>query len=194
MALPDIEKAGDIVKGLIKELGLDISNPNLSGTPARISKMFSEFFKNEGIEFEGLTSFPNDHKYDQIILLDNIHFVSICSHHFLPFHGLAWYAYLPDKELLGASKPARVIEHYSKRPQLQENLSEQIINFMDQKVKPKGSMLVMRAIHGCMENRGVNQYGGAGMITSSVRGKFKADQKAKDEVLSLINLSVILNK
>lgn len=175
-------------------LGSDLSDPNLKGTPERIARMYGEFFKGEGVEFEGLTVFPNSENYDEIVLLDNIHFVSICSHHFLPFSGLAWVAYIPNELVLGASKPARVISHYGARPQLQENLCEQIVNYLQTSLKPKGVMVVMRAIHGCMSNRGVNQYAGAGMMTSALRGVFKDDKSAKDEALDLIKMSIMLNK
>ncbi len=182
-------------RALMKEgLGSDLTDPNLADTPKRIAKMYKEFFKGEGIEFDGLTVFPNTEGYDEIVLLDNIHFVSMCSHHLLPFAGLAWVAYIPDKLVLGASKPARVISHYGARPQLQENLCEQVVSYLQEELKPKGVMVVMRAIHGCMSNRGVNQYAGAGMMTSSLRGVFKNDKSAKDEALDLIKMSIMLNK
>ncbi len=176
-------------------LGLDLNDPNLKGTPERIARMYGkEFFKGVDKEFEGLTVFPNDEKYDEIVLLDNIHFVSVCSHHFLPFSGLAWVAYIPNKSVVGASKPSRVITHYASRPQLQENLCQQVVSFLEEQLKPKGVMVVMRAIHGCMSNRGINQYAGAGMLTSAIRGVFKSDKSAKDEAFNLIKLSVSLNK
>lgn len=177
-----------------KGLGSDLNDPNLKGTPERIARMYGEFFKGENCDFEGLTVFPNDEKYDEIVLLDNIHFVSMCSHHFLPFYGLAWVAYIPNDKVVGASKPARVITHYAARPQLQENLCQQVVNYLEKELKPKGLMLVMRAIHGCMSNRGVNQYAGAGMLTSAVRGVFKSDKSAKDEAMNLIKMSIMLNK
>lgn len=179
---------------IIKRLGLDISDPNLAKTPERIEKMYKEFFKNEKKNFEGLTVFPNNEGYNQIILLDKIHFTSICSHHFLPFSGYAWFAYIPDDKLLGASKPARVIEHYSKKPQLQENLCQQVIECIGSQLNPKGMMLVMRAIHGCMSCRGINQYHGAGMITSSITGIFEESKAAKDECLDLIKLSISMEQ
>jgi len=180
---------------LEKGLGLDLKDPNLAGTPERIARMYhKEFFKGLNIEFEGLTVFPNSENYDQIVLLDNVHFVSVCSHHFLPFAGLAWVAYIPSDKVVGASKPSRVITHYASRPQLQETLCQQVVTFLEEKLKPKGVMIVMRAVHGCMSNRGINQYGGAGMMTSAIRGVFKTDPAAKSEALDLIKLSVTLNK
>lgn len=180
-------------KALMKEgLGSDLTDPNLTGTPERIARMYAELFQGENKEFDGLTTFPNAENYDQIVLLDNIHFVSMCSHHFLPFAGLAWVAYIPDKKVLGASKPARVIKHYGARPQLQENLCEQVVNYLQTELAPKGVMVVMRAIHGCMSNRGINQYGGSGMVTSALRGVFKEEKSVKDEALDLIKMSIML--
>lgn len=191
MNFATIEK--HIRSALSEGLGLDLTDPNLKDTPKRIAKMYkNEFFKGVGIEFEGLTTFPNDAGYDEIVLLDNIHFVSVCSHHFLPFYGQAWVAYIPDQEVIGASKPSRVISHYAARPQIQENLGKQVVDFLDKELKPKGVMLVMRAIHGCISNRGVNQYAGAGMVTSAVRGVFKENPSTKAEALDLIKISLKL--
>jgi GTP cyclohydrolase I len=174
-------------------LGLDLSDPNLKETPQRVSRMYQNLFKNLGKEFDGMTSFPNSENYDQIILMDTIHFTSVCSHHFLPFSGKAWFAYLPDQRLMGASKAARVITHYAAQPQLQENLCQQVTNYIENDLKPRGIMLVMRAIHGCMSCRGVYQYHGAGMTTSSIRGVF-IDPAARSEVMDLIKLSIMMEK
>ncbi len=173
--------------------GLDVNDPNLIDTPKRLTKMYKDFFQNTYKSFGSLTTFPNTEKYNQIILLDKIHFTSICSHHFLPFSGYAWFAYIPNEKLLGASKPARVIEHYSKRPQLQETLCQQVVDFIEKELNPQGIMLVMRAIHGCMSCRGINQYHGAGMTTSAITGVFQTES-AKNEVLSLISLSLKMDK
>lgn len=174
-------------------LGLSQDDPNLIDTPKRLERMYLDLFKNVGKEFKGMTSFPNTEKYDQIVLMDNMHFTSVCSHHFLPFSGKAWFAYLPDKRLMGASKAARVIAHYAAQPQLQENLCQQVVNFIENELQPKGIMLVMRAIHGCMSCRGVYQYAGAGMVTSSIRGSFK-DAAARSEVMDLIKMSIMMEK
>lgn len=184
-----------IAKALAEGLGLDLSDPNLLGTPSRIAKMWvQEFFStlDNADGFDNLTVFPNEREYDQIILLDRIHFVSMCSHHFLPFKGLAWLAYIPDKQLVGASKPSRLISFFSKKPQLQEALSHEIIDKFNEKVKPQGCMVVIRGIHGCMSDRGVNQYGGSGMMTSAVSGNFKTDFKARSEGMDLIKISLMV--
>jgi GTP cyclohydrolase I len=121
---------------------------------------------------------------------DRIYFTSICSHHFLPFTGLAWVSYIPNHSLVGASKMSRLVEHYSSRPQLQENLTHQVLNTFVNAIEPEGAMVVMRAVHSCMTCRGVKQTGGAGMQTSALHGAFfKAE--VKSEALELIKLSLM---
>lgn len=177
-------------KFISEGLELDLTDPNLKDTPERMSKMYcQEFFKSLEPNTTLITTFPNDKDYDEIILLDNIPFVSMCSHHFLPFSGKAWFAYIPDKKLVGASKINRLITHYSAKPQLQENLSKEIVDSFVYLLQPKAVMLVMRAIHGCMACRGIRQGNDAGMMTSVVYGIFKENDKARSEVLQLIKLS-----
>jgi GTP cyclohydrolase I len=119
------------VASILNRLGLDLTDPNLTGTPSRIIKMLqTELLCNIG-KRPGpniIRSFPNDKKYDEIVLLDNIPFVSMCSHHFLPFPGLAWFAYVPDKQLIGASKPSRILDFFAAKPQLQENLASEVVD------------------------------------------------------------------
>jgi len=173
-------------------LGLDLSDPNLLDTPKRVAKMYcQEFFRGIGEEFNGCKTFPNKKKYDQIIMLDRIDFVSVCSHHFLPFTGYAWIAYIPNKHLAGASKFARTVHHYAARPQLQENLCHEVIDCLKKNIKPRGLMVVMRATHGCMSCRGVKQSNKSGMMTSALKGVFKKDEKARSEVLDFIKISLM---
>lgn len=179
------------LRQLLEEgLGLDLTDPNLRGTPKRIAKMYcQEFFKNMDEEFAAFSCFPNKKKYSEIIMADNIPFVSICSHHFLPFEGLAWFLYIPDKLLVGASKMARCLKHYAARPQLQETLVEEVVACFIENVKPLGVMLVARAVHGCMACRGVGTGRDAGLLTSKVWGAFEENEKTRQEALQLINLS-----
>ena len=188
MDLLKIEQAFSLL--MSEGLGLDLTDPNLKNTPERIAKMYhNEFFSGMGKEFTDFKTFPNTNSYDEIILSDNIHFVSMCSHHFLPFTGLAWVLYIPRSELIGASKMARLVKHYAARPQLQENLCVEIINAFEEGLEPLGSMIVMRAVHGCMSCRGVQQYGKAGLTTSVIRGAF-LKHSVKMEGLRLIELSL----
>lgn len=173
-------------------LGLDLNDPNLIDTPMRVAKMYcNELFKNVGEEFpvEDFALFPNERKCNQITGIDNIHFTSVCSHHFLPFSGRAWFYYIPnEKDLCGASKLPRLVAHYAARPQLQENLCHEIMARFVEVMNPKGAMLVMRAIHGCMSCRGVEQYNNTGMVSSAIYGCFE-HQDTRMEALSLIALS-----
>ena len=176
---------------LIEGLGFDLRDPNLSETPKRIAKMYiDEFFCNVDKEFTDFKSFPNSKRYSQIIMFDHISFTSMCSHHFLPFSGLGWVLYIPQDKLIGASKAARLVEHYAARPQLQENLAEEIAwRFMDA-INPQGVMVLLQAVHGCMKCRGVKQYAGAGMGTSVVTGCFLDQPHIKAEAFEMIKISM----
>lgn len=177
---------------LIEGLGLDITDPNLRGTPERIARMYvTEFCKNVNKEFtaDDFSLFPNEKKYTEMVMEDNLPFVSMCSHHFLPFEGLAWFLYIPDKWLVGASKVSRCIDHYAARPQLQENLCEEIVDCFMKHVQPIGCMLVMRAVHGCMACRGIKKGRDANLTTSAIRGGFETNDKTRQEALQLILLS-----
>ena len=176
---------------VVKGLGLNLSDPNLSNTPDRLQRMYAdELCSSLEKESPVLTKFPNGEKYDEIVLLDNIPFTSLCSHHFLPFSGRAWFAYVPYLSLVGASKVARLIHYYSKKPQLQEALSIEIVDHFIKELHPKGVMLVMRAVHGCMSCRGVMTGFDAGMTTSVLRGCFKEDARTRAEAMALIQLSI----
>jgi GTP cyclohydrolase I len=173
-------------------LGFDLDDPNLSGTPERIAKMYcTEWFKGTTSEFSDFKSFPNTEGYKQIICFDKIHFSSVCSHHFLPFTGYAWLLYIPKEKLVGMSKPSRLIAHYSSRPQLQENLTHQVLNQFAEAIQPEGTMVVMRALHECIMCRGAKQTNGAGMITDALHGCFSAPD-VKAEGLELIKLSLLM--
>ena len=196
----NIKKAEELFKQAMEQgLGLDLSDPNLVDTPKRFAKMIAtEFMASTSMDKKELAgivkSFPNEKKFDEIIMLDNIPFVSTCSHHLLPFPGLAWLLYVPDKKLMGASKAARIINFFSKKLQLQENLSTEIITAVMEHIEPKGAMLVMRAVHGCMSCRGVKTGSGAGMTTSATRGCFRDNIDTRVEALELIKLSAFLQK
>ncbi|MEE8632452.1 MAG: GTP cyclohydrolase I [Candidatus Bathyarchaeia archaeon] len=186
------EKVARFFRQLMEEgLGLDLSDPNLSETPERVARMYcQELLCNCCAIFDDLKTFPNTHGYDQIIVSDRIFFTSICSHHFLPFKGLAWLLYIPKDTLVGASKMERLVQHYACKPQLQENLCHEVIDRFAEVVQPLGAMVYIRAIHGCMKCRGVKQYGGSGMGTSAVYGAFKEDAQ-ESKGLKLIELSML---
>ncbi len=195
----NLQHTEGLFRQLMEEgLGLDLTDPNLQDTPKRFSKMMIDELivnqHNRELPDSLIKTFPNDYNYDEIIMLDNIPFVSLCSHHLLPFPGLAWFAYIPDKKLMGASKPSRVIEHFSRSLQLQENLSAEVIDSIMKKVEPKGAMLVMRAVHGCMSCRGAKTGLNAGMLTSITRGCFRDNLDTRLEALHLIEMSMRINQ
>jgi len=171
-------------------LGFDLDDPNLKGTPVRVARMFCrEFFKGVDKEFKEFAFFPNDKYYDQIISSNKVNFVSMCAHHFLPFTGYAWVLYIPGQRLVGASKMARLVEHYAARPQLQERLCHDVINCFVDNVQPKGVMVVIYGVHGCMKCRGVKQVGSS-FGTSAVYGEFKNSLSTRQEGFDLIKLSL----
>lgn len=189
---PNKEKVEHYFRLLMTEgLGLNLLDPNLKGTPERVARMYcEELFPNCFTDFGEATSFPNEKKYDQTIVLDNIWFASVCSHHFLPFTGKLWTAYIPGELLVGASKPARITAHYAARPQLQENLIHEVLNKFVEEVQPRAAMIYARAIHGCMKCRGVRQYAGSGMGGCAIYGLYHTDPSAKSEALQLIQMSM----
>jgi len=186
-------KAVEHFKRFMQEgLGLDLSDPNLSETPQRVAKMFcEELLCNCSSEFDGFKTFPNDRGYDQIICSDIISFVSLCAHHFLPFTGHAWIFYIPRDRLVGTSKMVRLVNHYSCRPQLQENLAHDIAERFESIIFPRGVMVFLRAIHGCMKCRGVKQQSGSGMMTSVVRGDFLDDVSLEQKGLAMVRISLL---
>lgn len=177
----------ELIKKIFKHnLKLDLDNPNLKETPHRIAKMWvTDFCANVDKKFTGFKLFPKESNYDQMAISSEIPFSSVCSHHFVHFSGKAWFGYIPDKFLIGKSKIARLIDFHCKKPQLQENLGEEIVDDFIQNVQPLGCMFIMKAVHNCEFCRGANKY--APMITSVIRGNFD-NHKVRNEMLQLINL------
>ncbi|MBC8647482.1 MAG: GTP cyclohydrolase I FolE [Thermoanaerobaculia bacterium] len=185
----DAEKVRDIarhVRGIIETLGLDPRDPNLEETPDRVAKMYLEMFHglSEGAEPK-ITIFPNSEGYQAMVMEKDIPFYSMCSHHFVPFYGHAHIAYIPNEKIVGLSKMPRILEFYARRPQLQERLTEQIAQFMAEKLHPQGVMVVIEARHLCVEMRGVKKPG-ALTVTSAIRGIFY-DRPVREEFLDLLN-------
>ncbi len=173
------------VRGILKELNLDINDPNLCETDIRVAKMYAEMFQGLELGTEPrVTSFPNEEGYKAMVMEKNIPFYSMCAHHLVPFYGHAHIAYIPNGDIIGLSKIPRILEFYAKRPQLQERLTEQVTAFLDDKLKPEGVMVVIEARHLCVEMRGVKK-SGCVTTTSAIRGIFH--QKAqREEFLDLL--------
>jgi GTP cyclohydrolase I len=168
-----VEKIAAHVRGIIDALGLDRSDPNLAETDRRVAKAYLELFA--GLEPDAepvLTTFPNDPPTDEMVAVIDIPFYSLCAHHFLPFHGRAHVAYLPGEQIVGLSKLARAVEFFARRPQVQERLTEQVADFLEDRLDPRGVAVAVEATHFCMEMRGT-QKPGALTLTSTTRGAFK---------------------
>lgn len=153
----------------------------LEKTPHRYKMFLEEWIKNRKFKF---TTFPNP-GYDQMIISKNIDFSSLCSHHLLPFLGKINIAYIPDMKICGISKLARVVDKFASRPQMQEKMTQEIVNFLDLELKPRGVMVVVEATHYCMVMRGVKK-SNSKMITSAVSGLFLDEPHTKEEFFNLL--------
>lgn len=183
-----VRKLATHVRGLLVDLGLDLSDPNLRETDIRVAKMYLEMFHglDEGAEPK-VTWFPNDECYKGMVMEKEIPFYSMCSHHLVPFYGHAHVAYIPRDRIIGLSKLARIVEFYAKRPQLQERMTEQVVSFLQEKLDPLGAMVVVEARHLCVEMRGVKKPG-AVTVTSAIRGTFY-EKPVREEFLDLLKRS-----
>jgi GTP cyclohydrolase I len=178
-------RIADHMAAIMRELNLDLADPNFAETPDRVAKMYLEMFHGlrEGSE-PRITSFPNEGDYHHMVIEKEIPFYSMCAHHFVPFYGHAHIAYIPESKIVGLSKLPRILEFYAKRPQLQERLTEQVAEFLWSKLDPQGVMVVIEARHLCVEMRGVKK-AGAMTTTSALRGCF-SDRKVREEFLALL--------
>jgi len=176
--LPAAERA---VRDLLLALGRDPYSPHLADTPRRVAQSFSEMLTPR--EFD-LTTFPNDEGYDELVLARNIPVQSLCEHHMLPFTGVAHVGYLPGERILGLSKLARVVELFARDLQVQERLTVQVANWLQENLLPRGVGVVIEAEHQCMSMRGVRA-AGSQTITSSVLGALREDPRSRQEFFTL---------
>jgi GTP cyclohydrolase I len=181
----DLEKIQSGVRLIIEGIGEDPNRQGLLETPARVARMFGEIFDGLGQDPRELIKPLRGEKHDEIVLVRDIPFYSMCEHHFLPFVGKAHVAYIPDGAISGLSKLARVVEVVSRRPQLQERLTSEIADVLVNSLGPKGVMVVVEAEHLCMTMRGVRKPG-AITTTSVVRGIFRSKQATRVEAMALI--------
>ncbi len=182
----DTEKIRKAVMEILLAVGEDTEREGLKATPERVARMYVELLG-------GMHEDPKKHlrsvfteNYDEIVLLRDIPFYSICEHHLMPFIGSAHVAYLPSGTVLGVSKLARIVDCFSRRLQTQERLTYQIADFIMNSLKPQGVTVVLEASHSCMTIRGIKKPGSV-MVTSALRGIFKRDPKSRSEVLSLMH-------
>lgn len=180
--LPRIERA---VREILIAVGEDPDREGLIKTPSRVARAYAELFS-------GLKDNPKEHlktvfheRYDEVVLLRDIEFHSVCEHHLLPFTGRAHVAYLPDGKVVGLSKLARLVDGFARRPQVQERLTTQIADALMEELNPMGAACVIEATHTCMTIRGAHKPGSL-MVTSALRGVFRENPASRNEILSLL--------
>lgn len=182
----DSERIRKAVTEILQAIGEDVEREGLRETPDRVARMYAELCG-------GMYEDPEKHlksvfteAYDEIVLLRDIPFYSICEHHILPFIGKAHVAYMPTGQVLGVSKLARLVDHFAHRLQTQERLTGQIADYLMENLKPLGVAVVLHASHSCMTIRGIKKPGSM-MVTSALRGRFKKDARSRSEVLNLMH-------
>ena len=184
---PSRSEAEDAIRTLIRWAGDDPTREGLLDTPARVVRAYEEFFYGYSANPKALLerTFEEVEGYDEMVLLRDIRFESHCEHHMAPIIGKAHVAYLPHRRVVGISKLARVVEVYAKRLQIQEKMTAQIANLIDEVLQPNGTAVVIEAAHQCMTTRGVHKTG-VTMVTSRMLGGFRDDPSTRREFLAMI--------
>ena len=180
----DLAAAERAVADLLRALGKDPASEHLADTPARVARSYAELLSPR--EFR-LTTFPNDEGYDEMVVARSIPVQSLCEHHLLPFHGVAHVGYLPGERILGLSKLARVVELFARDLQVQERLTKQVADWLQEHLRPKGVGVVVEAQHMCMSLRGVRAPD-AVTVTSAVHGLLREDRGSRQEFFSLTGI------
>ncbi len=184
----DTERITKAVKEILIAVGEDTEREGLKKTPERVAKMYAELLggMHEDAKKHLRSTFTEN--YDEIVLLRDIPFYSICEHHLMPFIGSAHVAYLPKGTVIGVSKLARIVDCFARRLQTQERLTFQIADFLMESLKSQGVAVILESSHSCMTIRGIKKPGSV-MVTSALRGLFRRDPKSRNEVLSLMHSS-----
>jgi GTP cyclohydrolase I len=177
-----LEAAATAAKQFLEALGVSTDGPGLRDSPGRMARAYAEMLTPRSFE---LTTFPNDEKYDELVVVKDIPVQSLCEHHLLPFTGVAHVGYLPGDRILGLSKFARVVELFARRPQVQERLTQQVARWLDDHLEPQGVGVVVEAEHTCMSLRGVRA---AGTVTrtSALTGTIRTDSATRAEFLAAV--------
>jgi GTP cyclohydrolase IA len=177
----DVVAAERAAAELLRAIGADVDSTELAETPRRVAASLAELVTP--VQFSA-TTFANEGDYDELVLVRDIPFQSLCMHHLLPFVGMAHVAYLPGERIIGLSKLARVVEMFAHDLQLQERMTVQIADWLDRELEPRGVGVVLSAEHTCMTIRGVRKPG-AKTVTSALRGSLRSDPRTRQELLSL---------
>ena len=178
----DLAAAEQAATAFLVALGVDLDSESLAATPARMARAYAEMFSPRAFD---LTTFPNDGGYDELIIARSIPVQSVCEHHLLPFVGVAHVGYLPGERILGLSKLARVVELFARRSQVQERLTQQVADWLQDHVAPRGVGVVIAAEHLCMTVRGVRA-SGTDTVTSALHGHLRHDAASRAEFFTLI--------
>jgi len=181
--VPDLDAAEDAARAFLRALGVDCDTLGTVRSPRRMAHAYAEMLTPR--EFE-LTTFPNDEGYDELVVVCDIPFQSICEHHLLPFTGVAHVGYLPGERVLGLSKFARVVERFARRPQVQERLTKQVADWLDHELGARGVGVVIEAEHSCMSLRGA-RVAGATTRTTALTGAIRTDPAVRAEFLAAID-------
>ena len=182
----DIKKIEKGVKLIIEGIGEDPQRPGLKHTPQRVAEMYGEIFSGISTDTQKLLVPMAGESHDEMVMIRDLPFYSVCEHHLLPFFGKAHIAYIPGAgKIVGISSLAKALEVFAKRPQVQERLTAQFIDLIVSRLKPKGAMVVIDAEHLCMSMRGVKKPGSR-VVTSAVRGTFRTKETTRMEMLELL--------
>ena len=182
--VPDLAAAEQAAGEFLRALGIAVSGESLRATPQRMVRAYAELLTPEPFD---VTSFPNDEGYDELVLARDIPLRSVCEHHVLPFSGTAGVGYLPGDRILGLSKLARVVKHFASRLQVQERLTQQIDEWLTERLQPRGVGVVIRAEHTCMTLRGVHATGST-TVTSAMLGILRTDPRSRAEFFALTGI------
>ena len=183
----DLKRIEKAVREILLAVGEDPDREGLLETPARVARMYQEIFAGLHIDVQSVIKVFNEKDHDEMILVGDIPFYSMCEHHLLPFIGKAHVVYIPQNgRILGLSKIARIVDLMSRKPQLQERLTSQIADTLNRAIQPLGVAVIVEAEHLCMTMRGIRKPGSI-TVTSSLRGLCKKDARSRSEAMMLIN-------
>jgi len=186
--LPGLDRAAveRAARDLLEALGADLGDESLSETPRRMAAAYAELLTPEPFN---ATTFPNDGHYDELVLVRDIPFHSLCEHHLLPFVGIAHVGYIPGDRIVGISKLARVVDHFARSLQVQERLTTQVADWFERELSPKGVGVVLEAEHTCMSLRGAAK-SGTRTVTSALHGLVRDDPRTRQEFLTLTGRTI----
>jgi len=182
----DLKKIERGVRLMLEGMGEEVDRPGIKGTPERVAVMYSELFSGLSTTTEELLKPIEGESHEEMVLLKDIYFYSICEHHLLPFFGKAHLAYIPGEgRIVGIGDLAKALEILAKRPQVQERLTSQLADLIMRRLRPRGAMVIIDAEHLCLSMRGIKKPG-ARTVTSAVRGIFRTKESTREEMLELI--------